>query len=76
LGCGAAISKGAKYRSLLAERIYVPSTEIRQSNGSVRIPYLKTAISGVPSDVVVKAVVYFREEGAWLGRLEVKKLAA
>jgi len=74
LGCGAAIAKGAKYRSLLPEQIYVPNTEIRRANGTIRIPYLKTAIPEVPSDVVVKAVVYIRKEGAWVGQLEVKKL--
>jgi len=76
LGCGSAVSKGAKYRSLLPERIFIPSTETRRANGGIRISALKTTIPDVPADVAVKAVLFIREEGAWAGRLEVKKLAA
>jgi hypothetical protein len=75
LGCGASVAKGAKYRSLLPDRIFIPRTEIRQASDKVRIPALKLTIPD-PPPVDVKGVVFVRQEGAWAGQLEVEKLAA
>jgi len=76
LGVGAAVAKGAKYRSLTPERLFIPSTEIRRLIDGIRIPYLKTTIPNVPEEMEVKAVLFLREEGAWVGQLEVKMQAA
>jgi hypothetical protein len=76
LGCGAAVAKGAKYRSLTPERVFIPNTEIRRLSDGIRIPYLKTTIPNVPEEMNIKAVLFLREEGAWVGQLEVKMQAA
>ncbi len=75
LGCGAAVAKGAKYRSLLPGRIFIPRTEFRQSSDAIRITSLKTTIAE-PPPVDVKGIVFVREGRSWTGQLEVKGIAA
>jgi hypothetical protein len=86
-GCFAAISKGAKDRSLESNRLFIPGSELSQNgNGEVRISSLKATLP-VPAGLHVKNITFIRkaeasfsevegevvQENPWRGQLEVKE---
>jgi hypothetical protein len=69
-GVLAAVAKGVKNRSDRPNEIFLPKSELRNGNGSIRISSLRAAIA-VPEGVRVKSVSFVRTDGAWQGRASV-----
>lgn len=77
-GCLAAVAKGAKYRSLKPEQIFLPRSEFKPLNGQLRIPVFKATLlvpeqqsATLASPANVRAVTFRRDNASWYSVLEV-----
>jgi hypothetical protein len=69
-GVLAAVAKGIKNRSDRPNEIFLPKSELRNGNGSIRISSLRASIA-VPEGVSVKNVSFVRTDDGWQGRASV-----
>ena len=70
-GCFTAVAKGASDRQLKPNRIFIPRTELRMTDGTLRISVFKASVPCDYADDEVRSVTFEKDGPAhWYGYIE------